>query len=194
MPGLPREIVLYLSDKRGIIKPWAIILWLRRFDLVFWQTSKQIYAKLQCKQKVFEEFQGLSCFPRKMVSHSSTEFPIIKPWRNIPLPRKFHLGFWQTWKQIYMKLKYRENAFGEFQDFSHSPRKMVLYSLTKFGIVKPWTNIPWLWRFDLGFWVISKQIYKKLLFKEKILESSKVCLVFPEKWCCIRWLNLTLKQ
>ena len=30
-----------------------------------WQTSKQIHRKLQYKDKVFEEFQGLSRFPRK---------------------------------------------------------------------------------------------------------------------------------
>ena len=43
----------------------------------------------------------------------------------------------QTSKQIYRKRKYREKVFGEFQRLPRFPRKMVLYSLTKFGILKP---------------------------------------------------------
>ena len=37
----------------------------------------------------------------------------------------------------------------------------------KFGILKLWTNIPWLRRFDLGFWQTSNWIYRKLKDSEK---------------------------
>ena len=38
-----------------------------------------------------------------------------KTWTNTPWPRRFDLGFWQSWKQLYRKLQYREKAFEEFQ-------------------------------------------------------------------------------
>ena len=42
----------------------------------FFQTSKQIYRKHKCKEKLFGEFQCLPCFPRKTVLYSSTKFGI----------------------------------------------------------------------------------------------------------------------
>ena len=36
------------------------------------------YRKLQYNEKVFEEFQGLSCFPRKIIFYSSCKFGILK--------------------------------------------------------------------------------------------------------------------
>ena len=64
---------------------------------------------------------------------------------------------------------------------------MFLYSLTKFGNFKRWTNIQWLRNFDLSFWETSKQIYRKLQYRKKVFESLKVCLAFPEIWFCICW-------
>ena len=43
------------------------------------QTSQQIYRKLKYRHKVFEEFQRLPRFPRKMVLYSSTTIGILKP-------------------------------------------------------------------------------------------------------------------
>ena len=43
-------------------------------------------------EKVFRGFQGLPCFP----------------WLG-----RFDVGSWQTSKQIYRKLQYREEVFGE---------------------------------------------------------------------------------
>ena len=107
----------------------------------FSHTSKQIYKKLHCKEKVFEEFQGLPRFRGKMVLYSSTKFGILKPWTNVLWPRRLNLGFWQTSKQIYRKLQYSEKVFGEFQGLPRFSRKMVYYLSTKLGIIKPWTNI-----------------------------------------------------
>ena len=132
---------VYSSTEFGILKPWTNIQSLRRFDLGFWKTSKQIYRKLQHRKKVFEELKVLSRFPRKMILYSSTRFGILKPWTNISWPRRFDLGIWQTSKQINRKLQYREKVFGEFKALPRFPRKMVLYSSTKCGILKPWTNI-----------------------------------------------------
>ena len=73
-------------------------------DLNFWQTSKQIYRKLQCREKVL---------------YSSTKFVIIKAWAKSPWLRRFDLGFSQTSKEIYGKLQYTEKGFGNFH---HLPR------------------------------------------------------------------------
>ena len=136
----PRKIVLYSLTKFRIEKRWTNVLWLRRFNLSFWQTSTQIYRKLQYQQKVFQEFDGLSGFPRKIVLYSPTKFGILKPWANIKSLRRFDLGFWQISKQIYRKYQYREKVFTESQALRCLPTKMILYSPTKFGILKPWTN------------------------------------------------------
>ena len=179
-------MVWYSSTKFDILKQfsshhWTNIQSLRRFDWGLWQTSKLIYRKLRYREKLFEEFQGLSPFPRKMVLYSSTKFGILKPWTNILWPRNFNLGFWQTSKQIYGKLYYRKKVFGEFQALRHSPRKMVLYSSTKFDILKPWTNIKSLRRFDLGLWKTSKQIYRKLHNREKHFEELQGLSCFTRK-------------
>ena len=174
-------MVLYSSTNFCILKPWAIISNLIRFDLGFWQASKPFYRKLKYREKVLEEFQRLSRFPRKMVLYSSTNFRILKPWAIISNLIRFDLGFWQASKQIYRKLKYRENNLEEFQRLPRFPRKMVLYSSTKFGILKPWTIISNLIRFDLGFWQASKPFYRKLKYREKVLEEFQRLLRFPRK-------------
>ena len=162
LPQFPRKMVLYLLAKLGIINPWTNIWSLRTFNLGFWQTWKQIYQKLQWKGKVFEGFQGLCCFPSKVVLYSWIHFGILKPATNIPLPGSFALGFWQTSKQIYTKLQYRKKSFSRFSRLLQYLRKLVLYLLTKLAIIKPWTNIQSLGKSDLEFWQSSKQIYRKL--------------------------------
>ena len=164
----PWKIVWYSSTKFGVLKPWTNIPCPSRFNLGFWQTSKQIYRKLQYRKKVFGEFQDLPGFTRKMVFYSSTKFGILKPWTNIPSPRRFDLGFWQTSKQIYRQLQYKEKVLEEFEGSSGFPRKIILYSLTKFGIIKPSTNIVWLRRFNLGFWQTSKQVYRNLRCRDNV--------------------------
>ena len=159
---------------------------LRRLDLCFWQTSKQIYGKLQYGEEVFGGFQGLLCFPRKMALYLLTRFGILKLWTNILWLTRFDLGYLQTSKQNNSKLQYSKKVFGKFQDLSRFSRKMVLYLSTKFGIIKPWTNILWNWSFDLGFSETSKQEYRKLQYREKVFGSFKICLAFPKKRFCIR--------
>ena len=142
-------------------------------NLISPQTSKQTYRKSKYREKVFEEFQRLPRFPRKMVLYSSTKFGILKSWTNIPKLIRFDFSFWQSSKQIYRKLVCREKVFGEFQRLSRFPRKMVLYSSTEFGILKSWTNIPKLIRFDFSFWQTSKQIYRKLVYRENVFGEGK---------------------
>ena len=69
----------------------------------------------------------------------------------------------------------------EFQRLPRFPRKMVLYSSTKFGILNPLTIVSNLVRFDLGFCQPSKQIYSKLGYSEKVLEEFQRFLRFPRK-------------
>ena len=187
-------MVLYSSNKFGILKPWTNIPWLRRFDLGIWKTPKQIYEKLQYWEKVFEKFQGLPRFPRKIVLYLLTKLGIIKTWTNIQLPSRFNLGFWQTSKQIYRKLQYKQKVFEEFQALPCFPRKIVLYSSTNFGNLKLLTNIPWLRRFDLCFWQAPKRIYGELHIGKKVLELSKVWIAFPEKWFCFCCPNYALSS
>ena len=137
-----------------------------------------------------EEFQRLAGFPRKMVLYSSTKFGILNPLTIVSNLIRFDLGFCQPSKQIDRKLEYSEKVLEEFQRLLRFPRKMVLYSSTKFGILKPWTIISKLIRFNLDFWQTSKPTYRRLRYREKFWKSFNVHLVFPEKWFCIRQPNL----
>ena len=177
------------STKFEILKPWTHILWPRRFDWRIWQSSKQIFRKLQYREKDFEEFQVFSRFPRKMVVYSSTKFGIRKPWKKLVSLRRLNLGFWQTSKQIYGELQFRKRTLEELQGFSDIPRWIVQYLSNKFGVLKTWTNILSLTRFDWGFLQTSKGNSN---IRRKLLHSFELCLSFPEKRFCIRRANFVL--
>ena len=174
-------MVLYSSTKLGILKPWTIIPNLKRFDLGFWQASKQIYRKLEHSKKVLKEFQRLRRFPRKTVLYSSTKCGIWKPLTIISNHITFHLGFSQVSKQTFRKLEYKEKILGEFQSLPRFTRKMVLYSSSKFGLLKHLTLISNHIPFNLGFFQASKQIDRKLLSSEKVLEEFQRLARFPRK-------------
>ena len=156
-----KKMFFYSSTKLGILKPWKNIKSLRRFDLAFSSTSKQIYTKIWYKEKAFEQFQLFSRFPRKIVLYLSSKVGILNPGTNIQSLRGIDLGFLQSSEEIYRKLQYRDKIFGKFKALPDIPGKMVLHSSTKFDILKPWTNIPWPRRFDWGFSQTSKEIYGK---------------------------------
>ena len=136
LPPLPSKMVLYSSTKFVILKPITIVSNLIRFDLGFCQPSKQIYSKLGYSEKVLEEFERLLRFPRKMVLYSLTKFGILKSSTIISILIRFALGFRQASTLFYRKFKYMENDLEEFQRLLRFSRKMVLYSSTKFGILK----------------------------------------------------------
>ena len=92
-PPFPRKVVLFWLTKFGIIKTWINIQWLRRFDLRFLQTLKQIYREPQYTEKFWGKFQRLPRFPRKIFLYSSSEFCIFEPFTNIQSHRRFDLGF-----------------------------------------------------------------------------------------------------
>ena len=143
-------------------------------------------------EKVFDKFQRLSRFPRRMVLYFSSKFCIFEPFTNIQSHRKFSSGFCQTSGQVYRKFQHEEKILAKFQGQPHFPRKMVLYFLAKFGIKKIGTNIPWLRRFDLGFLQSSKLIFRKLQYTKKedlVPGKFQSLLRFPRKWLCIRWPN-----
>ena len=87
-------------------------------------------------EKAFQRFQALSLFARKIVLYLWSKFGILKPSTNILPLTRLDLGVLETSKQIYWKLQYKVKFFGEFQALPRFPRKMILYSLTKFGILK----------------------------------------------------------
>ena len=119
----PRETVLYLSTKFGILKPSTIISNLMRFDLGCSQASKPFSRKLNYRENVLEEFQRFPRFPRKMVLYSSTNFCILKPSAIISNLLRFDLGFWRASKQIYRKLKYRRRFWKSFNVCLAFPEK-----------------------------------------------------------------------
>ena len=166
-------MVLYSWTKLSILQTWAIISNIIIFDLGFWQATKPCNRKRKHRDKVLEEFQRLSRFPRKMIFHSSTNFCILKPWKIISNLLRFDLGFWQASKPFYTKLKRKEKLLEELQRLLRFPRKMLFYSSTNFPIWKPWTIISKLIRFDLGFWLASKPFYGKLKYREKASEEFR---------------------
>ena len=128
-----------------------------------------------------EEFQSLAGFPRKMVLYSSTKFGILKTLTIVSNLIRFDWGFCQPSKQIYRKLEYSEKLLEEFQRLIRFPRKMVLYSSTKLGILKTLTIVSNLLKFDLGFWQPSKPFYRKLKYREKVLEEFQRLPQFPRQ-------------
>ena len=105
LPRISRKILFYSSTNFRILNPWGIISNLIRFDLGFWQDSKQLYRKLKNMVKALKEFQRFPRFPRKTVFYSSTKFCILNPWAIISNLIRFDLGFWQALKPFYRKLK-----------------------------------------------------------------------------------------
>ena len=128
-----------------------------------------------------EEFQRLPGFRCKMVLCSSTNFRIWKRWVIISNFIWFDLGFWQSWKPFFRKLKYKEKVLEKFERFPRFPRKRVLYSSTNFCILKPWAISSNLVKFDLGFWQPWKPFYRKLKYREKVLEEFQRLPHFTRK-------------
>ena len=132
--GFLEKIVLCSSRKFYIFKPFTNVQSHTKFDLGFWQTSEQVYRKLQYGEKFFGKFQGLLHFTRKLVLYLLSKFSILKHCTNTQSLRRLELRFWQTSKQIYGTLQYKERLFLKFQSFPRCLKKMVLYSLRKFHI------------------------------------------------------------
>ena len=87
--------------------------------------------------KLLESLKVNLLFPGKIILYSWTKLGILKPWAKIPWSRRFELGFWQTSKQFDRKLQYTDNFFGEIPALPRFVRKMILYSSSKFGFLKP---------------------------------------------------------
>ena len=123
-----------------------------------------------------------------MVLYSSTNFSILNPWVIISKLIRFDLGFWESPKRFYRKLKYREKVLEEFERLPGFSRKIVLYSSANFPILNPWPIISNQIRFDLRFWQASKSFYRKLKYNEKVLEEFQRFPCFPRK---IAWYSST---
>ena len=194
LPRFPRKMVLYSSTNFRILKPWAIISNLIRFDLGFWQASKPFYRKLKHREKVLEKFYRLPHFPKKIVLYSWTDFPNLRPWAIISNLITSDFDVWQASKLFYRKLKYREKVFEGFKRLPRVLREMVLYSSTNFCILKPWNIIYILTRFDLDFWQASKPFYRKLKYRENVLEEFQRLPRFLRKFVLCSSTNIPFES
>ena len=190
LPRFPRKILLYSSTGFCILKPWAIISNVIRFDINFWQASNPFYRKLKYREKVLEDFQRLPRFPRKILLYSSTSFCILKPWAIISNVIRFDVNFWQASNPFYSKLKYREKVLEDFQRLPRFPRKILLYSSTSFCILRPWAIISNLIRFVVGLWQASKPFIRKLKYRENVLKKFQRLSRFPRKFVLYSSTNI----
>ena len=122
-------------------------LTLERLEPIFSGSEDSIYAFYRLQNKFIENpdilrnFPGMFnvcfTFPEKWFCIPRANFAFfIQPFTNIQSYRRFDLGFFQTSEQVYRKLQHGEKIFAKFQSEPRFPRKMVWYSLTKFGIIK----------------------------------------------------------
>ena len=156
-------MVSCLSTKLCIFESCTKIQSLKRFDLNSWQTLKQIYSKIQYREDVLESFKFYFTFQKKNGFVFVNQIWHYKALNQCVMAQKIRLpmsGFWQTLKQIYRKLKYRENVFGKSQGLPRFPKKMFLYSLIKLDIFEPCANTQSLLRLDLGCWLALKQVFR----------------------------------
>ena len=188
LPRFTRKMILYSSTNFHILKPWLIISNLIRFDLDLWQASKPFYRKRKYREKVLEEFESLPRFRGKLILYSSTSFCILKPWAIISNLISFDVGFWQASKPFIRE----ENVLKKFQGLLRFPRKFVLYSSTNICILKPWAIILNLGRFDFVFWQALKPFYRKLKYREKVLEEIQRLPRFARKIVLYSWSNFRI--
>ena len=163
-------MVLFSSTKLGIVKPSTNNQSLRRFDLVFRQTSKQIYTELKYRDKGFEEWQGLCRFRRKMILYSSTKFDILKPSTDIPWPRKFDWGFWQTWKEIFRKIQCRDKFLESPKLWKAPENWFCIHQLDlAFESLEPMFHGAK--RFDRGFGRFQNKYLRNFNIRRKLFKS-----------------------
>ena len=147
-------MVLFPLNKFSIMK-------LGRFDLCFWQTSKQIYRiyktsdqvyrEVQYEEKCFGKFQKLPHFLRKMVLYLLSKFSINQSCTKILSLRIFDIDLLETLKRIFRSVQYENKFFGKYYGLPSFTIKMVLYSRHKFYIFESYNDIQWLRRIHLGF-------------------------------------------
>ena len=185
-------MVLYSLTKFDIE---AIVHGLGKLYLRLCQTSKQIYNKIQYTEKVFEEFQGLSDLPRKIIYYLFTRLDLTKPWTNIIWLRRFDLFFWQTEKQIYRKFVEISIVMRILlQSFNSCPSfpKNGLVLVDKFWYCEALNQIfhvpeDSIYAFDR----LINKFARNSIIRKKFVDCLEVCLVtLLGKWLCILGPNL----
>ena len=99
--AFPEKMVWCSSSKFYIFEPFTNVQSHIRFDLGFWQTSEQVYRKLQYEEKKFSKFQSLLRCLKKMVLYSLRKSHISELCANIQSLRRFDLGFLKIPKHVY---------------------------------------------------------------------------------------------
>ena len=144
----------------------GITLFLVEYSTVECSAFKKLKKKQESQStknfhRLQNKFIGNSNMKRWFLESFKVSLPLTERWCSIRCPnswpniswhKRFDLGFWQTSKQFYRKLQYREKCLGEFQYLSHFSTKIVLYLFNKFCIFGPCTYIQFLPRFDIGLW------------------------------------------
>ena len=122
--------------KFEIKKPWTNIPWLRGFDILFLQTSKQIYKKLWYTEKVSTKFQTLSYFSRKMVLYSLTKFCVFESCTNIQLLKSLVQAFDRLQSRFIVNSNIEINSSQSYKVCFAFPKKQFCILPATFGILR----------------------------------------------------------
>ena len=89
------------------------------------------------KRNFWGETSSFALLYQKIVLCLLTKCFILEPCSNIESLRRFYLGSAQTIKQVHREPQYGKKVFRKFQCQPPFPRKLVLHSSVKFGVIKP---------------------------------------------------------
>ena len=132
MKGLPcfaSEMVFYSLTKFCVFQPCRKTQSLRIFDLGILEALNRDYSQ---RIKFLVNITDSLAFPKNGVVFGEQIWH-YKAFYKYSI--RLELGFCQTSKQLYRKLKYREKLLVKCQGLPHFSRKMVLHSLNKFCIL-----------------------------------------------------------
>ena len=127
-----------------------------------------------------------------MVLHLLTKLVHYEAFNQYSIAQKIRFKVFKDVKHIYRKIQYKQKFFGKFQGWSCFAKKIVLYSSTKFGILKPWINVLWP-RFNhledsiYTFGRTENTFLGNSIRRRAFLKIANVRVVVPEK--CFEFVN-----
>ena len=102
------------------------------------------------------------------------------------MTQKIQFTLLNDFKTNLQKIAIYGESFWELLKFASLSQKNGLISLSKFRILKPFTNIQLYRRFDLSFWQTLEEVKGNSNKKKKSSQSFIASFAFPEKWFSIR--------
>ena len=127
-----------------------------------------------------------------MVLHLLTKLVHYEAFNQYSIAQKIRFKVFKDLKHIYRKIQYKQKFFGKFQGWSCFAKKIILYSSTKFGILKPWINVLWP-RFNhledsiYTFGRTENTFLGNSIRRRSFLKIANVRVVVPEK--CFEFVN-----